>query len=231
MFDVWHIFFIEYSDGIERWKNINHPNVIHFRQDLKIVSMNCWLVGFRDWWLAKNEEWPVRPNKDFHAQAYEYAQTEKTGTFQTTGALKFWQMEWQKGFFWEKKVRPEFDEVAFCWLFWWLLISSCYWFDCELKTNRNSINNMNWRCQQHVCRGPPCHSCCIELRLPLVRRWPKAHSNVFSALWLQYGDETTTCLLLRISLVNQFALWIHKWKVHEWILDVYIYIWYNYIII
>jgi len=51
--------------------------------------MNCWLVGFRDWWLAKNEEWPVRPNKDFHAQAYEYAQTEKTGTFQTTGALKF----------------------------------------------------------------------------------------------------------------------------------------------
>lgn len=127
-----------------------------------------------------------------------------------------------ESFFLEKKVRHEFDEVAFCWLFWWLLISSCYWFDCELKTNRNSIKNMNWRCQQHVCRGPPCHSCCSELRLPLVRRWSKAHSNVFSALWLQYGDETTTCPLLRISLVNQLALWIHKWKVHEWILDVYI---------
>jgi len=62
---------------------------LNYAQDLKIVSMNCWLVGFRDWWLAKNEEWPVRPNKDFHAQAYEYAQTEKTGTFQTTDFLWF----------------------------------------------------------------------------------------------------------------------------------------------
>lgn len=58
-------------------------------EELKIISLNCWLVGFRSCWIAQNEEWPVRPNKDFHAQAYSYAQRMKTGSFQTTDFLWF----------------------------------------------------------------------------------------------------------------------------------------------
>lgn len=51
------------------------------------MQMQCWLVGFRDWWLESGEEWPVRPNRDFHAQAWWYANNRKTGDFETTSDM------------------------------------------------------------------------------------------------------------------------------------------------
>lgn len=163
-------------------------------------TVGWWVFEIGGWQRMKNGRWG--PTRIFMHKPMNTLRLRRLALSKPLVPWSFDRWNDRKDFFWEKKAGHEFDEVAFCWLFWWLLISSCYWFDCELNTNRNSINNMNWRCQQHVCRGPPCHSCCIELRLPLVRRWPKAHSNVFSALWLQYGDETTTCPLLRISLVH-----------------------------
>ena len=49
--------------------------------------MDCWLVGFQQWWEESGEEFPVRPNKDFHAQAWWYANNKKTGPYETTRCL------------------------------------------------------------------------------------------------------------------------------------------------
>ncbi|CAE7373270.1 DISP3 [Symbiodinium natans] len=58
-------------------------------EELKVVSMQCWLQGFKEWWVAGGEEWPVRPNKDFHAQAWWYANNKKTGPYETTRYVWF----------------------------------------------------------------------------------------------------------------------------------------------
>ena len=58
------------------------------------MQMECWLVGFRDWWLESGEEWPVRPNRDFHAQAWWYANNRKTGQFETTSGLATTLFQW-----------------------------------------------------------------------------------------------------------------------------------------
>eukprot|EP00439_Symbiodinium_sp_Y106_P036328 s6179_g4.t1 len=56
----------------------------NFPEELKVVSVQCWLKGFKEWWTGKGEEWPVRPNvKNFHAEAWWYANNRKTGPFET----------------------------------------------------------------------------------------------------------------------------------------------------
>ena len=48
--------------------------------------MSC--QGFKEWWTGKGEEWPVRPNvKNFHAEAWWYANNRKTGPFETIRLL------------------------------------------------------------------------------------------------------------------------------------------------
>lgn len=62
----------------------NHP------EELKIISMHCWLVGFRDWWVnMRNEEWPVRLSKNFHGEAWWYANNMRTGNLETSSFLWF----------------------------------------------------------------------------------------------------------------------------------------------
>lgn len=61
-----------------------------YPEELDATSYICWLAGFKDWWQSeKGEEWPVRPNKDFHAQAYEYANSRMTNSYQTTSFVFF----------------------------------------------------------------------------------------------------------------------------------------------
>lgn len=73
--------------------NVNHNYGLflckHWNlQELKIISMHCWLVGFRDWWVnMRNEEWPVRLSKNFHGEAWWYANNMRTGNLETSSDL------------------------------------------------------------------------------------------------------------------------------------------------
>eukprot|EP00931_Biecheleriopsis_adriatica_P048929 TRINITY_DN28282_c0_g1_i1.p1 TRINITY_DN28282_c0_g1~~TRINITY_DN28282_c0_g1_i1.p1 ORF type:complete len:1528 (+),score=231.61 TRINITY_DN28282_c0_g1_i1:25-4608(+) len=58
-------------------------------EELRVAAYACWIEGFKNWWVEEGEEFPVRPNKDFHAQAFWYAENKKTGAYETTQYLWF----------------------------------------------------------------------------------------------------------------------------------------------
>merc|ERR1719379_1663555 len=58
-------------------------------EDLKIGFGRCWLLGFRDSWMARGKDWPVRPTEDINEAIYNYANNVMTDGFQTTTYLWF----------------------------------------------------------------------------------------------------------------------------------------------
>jgi len=58
--------------------------------DLKIASLSCWVLGFRHYWMnSRGEDWPVRPQKDFHGEVFRYASRFKTNGTATTKFIWF----------------------------------------------------------------------------------------------------------------------------------------------
>jgi len=54
------------------------------QKNLKIQQTRCWLLGFRDFWVAQGKDWPVRPTEDMNAAVHSYANTVQTFNQQTT---------------------------------------------------------------------------------------------------------------------------------------------------
>jgi len=54
------------------------------QKDLQIGSTRCWLLGFRDYWIAKGKDWPMRPTEDLDKEVFWYANNVQTDGLLTT---------------------------------------------------------------------------------------------------------------------------------------------------
>eukprot|EP00933_Yihiella_yeosuensis_P021338 TRINITY_DN1689_c3_g1_i1.p1 TRINITY_DN1689_c3_g1~~TRINITY_DN1689_c3_g1_i1.p1 ORF type:complete len:640 (-),score=89.71 TRINITY_DN1689_c3_g1_i1:80-1909(-) len=62
----------------------------NFPRELKVTEYVCWLEGFKKWWTTEQgNEWPVRPNMDFHGRVKWYAENRQTNSFETTNYIWF----------------------------------------------------------------------------------------------------------------------------------------------